>query len=167
MTCAYSPSSSSDTAQREPTGSPRKRRHIESPVASSHPHESPPSTHLTTQPVQVLAVSSQPSSQISYAITPPQDRVETAQHVVPQSSVREGAASKARALSPRLVIHEPPRLPNDDDYENHSRKSTVSGPDEEAPVFQSTRMLQDSTGRLRRCLVVPCSLATCQADHPR
>lgn len=40
----------------------------------------------------------------------------------------------------------------DDEYESHSRKSTVSGPDEEAPVYSFTRMLQDSRGRLRTCL---------------
>lgn len=41
----------------------------------------------------------------------------------------------------------------DQDYEPYSRNSTCSGPDEETQLLQSTRMLQDPTGRLRenRC----------------
>lgn len=42
----------------------------------------------------------------------------------------------------------------DQDYEPCSRNSTVSGPDEETQLLQSTRMLQDPTGRLRKAVTL-------------
>lgn len=92
----------------------------------------------------------QSTPQNSCTVTPPEESKASVQHV-PQPSKSEVVGS-LRSWVPPLPFadREHRQAPCDDELENHSRKSAVSGPDEEATVFPSTRMLQDSTGRLRR-----------------
>lgn len=121
LECSYTP----NNPDHGPA-SPPKRRHIEAPPASA-----PPASLAEVPPLQAW---DQPAP------------VETKDLDVKGSGPPvPSSATVVDFELPKPLASAPPR---EHDFDNRSRNSTPSGPDEEASVWTSPRMLQDSTGRL-------------------
>ncbi|CRK21799.1 hypothetical protein BN1708_013227 [Verticillium longisporum] len=127
LDCTYikAPNSDLDQLSPLPSATPAKRRHVDdsSPVKTDSPDINLPGHHSPT--TVYAAWSNDPSRHGSIVGRP---RVDT---------------NPSTSTEPDNELLAP-----DHEYENHSRNSTVSGPDEETSLLQSTRMLQDPTGRL-------------------
>ncbi|KAJ2896619.1 hypothetical protein MKZ38_005409 [Zalerion maritima] len=108
-------------------GSPPKRRHIEPPPAST-PRAST---------VEVLPISAWAKAESS-GETKDLEMKGTVPMASPSTGVPDLDAPKPISGG----------LPQEPDFDGRSRNSTISGQDEEAAVYTSPRMLQDSTGRL-------------------
>ncbi|EGY14922.1 fungal specific transcription factor domain-containing protein [Verticillium dahliae VdLs.17] len=127
LDCTYikAPNSDLDHLSPLPSATPAKRRHVDdsSPVKTDSPDINLPDHH---SPTKVYAAWSNDPSRHGSIVGRP--RVDT---------------NPSTSTEPDNELLAP-----DHEYENHSRNSTVSGPDEETSLLQSTRMLQDPTGRL-------------------
>ena len=126
LECEYRGNGNSRESIEMPDGPVVKRRHLESSPPTQPrpppqlPHISPLMVHppIAPSPVQRRATATE-----RFKVT-----FETDPDPASETECEPGAV--------------------DQELELHSRNSTVSGPDEETHLLQSTRMLQDPTGRL-------------------
>jgi hypothetical protein len=137
LTCSYTPNGNPDQNPPDNTGSPTKKRHVED-VSTSVKSEASGSTaaQLHSPVTKTSPAWEQPPKQLNGST----------QHTV-DFDIPKPMVSQAHSHKPTT----------DDDYETRTRQSTISGPDEEAVVYSSTRMLQDPTGRLCK----PCRARSC------
>ncbi|KAK1963511.1 hypothetical protein LY78DRAFT_683234 [Colletotrichum sublineola] len=123
LVCTYTTSSGSEQTPPDQTASPSKRRNIEE-LPTANP----------AVPDGSLA-----SASPAAATTPWESK--------PQQLVTEENPAVSFDVQPSVEIdHETTAA--DREFDTRSRHSTASGPDEETSLMQSTRMLQDPTGRL-------------------
>ncbi|KAK2064494.1 fungal-specific transcription factor domain-containing protein [Colletotrichum caudatum] len=123
LVCTYTTSNGSEQTSPDQIASPSKRRNIEELSAAS-----------STAPEGSLA-----SASPAAATTPWESK--------PQQPAAEDNPTVGFDVQPSIENdHETTAA--DREFENRSRHSTTSGPDEETSLIQSTRMLQDPTGRL-------------------
>ena len=138
LICSYTPSNS-DQNSDELGGSPTKRRHID--------HDSSPPA-LPAAGESAASKSSQPEEE-----SPPLKEAPPSSQSAPPSQMKVESESQKPSIEP-VLQHQ--RHLSDVDLEIHSRNSTISGADEDAPLYSTTRMLQDQTGRLRESSVHSC-----------
>ncbi|KAF9874032.1 hypothetical protein CkaCkLH20_08404 [Colletotrichum karsti] len=123
LVCTYTPNHSSDQTPPDQLASPSKRRNIE---------ELP-----TTKPAVPEAAF---ASESPATVTTPWE----SQTQPPPS---EDKPHVGFDIKPSIEEDHEPTV-GEKEFDIRSRHSTASGPDEETPLFQSVRMLQDPTGRL-------------------
>ncbi|GKT43884.1 uncharacterized protein ColSpa_04065 [Colletotrichum spaethianum] len=123
--CTYTTSNGSEQTPPDQLASPSKRRNIEE-LPSGKP----------TAPDGSLA-----SESPAAATTPWESK--------PQQPVAEEKLTTVGFDVKPSIENDPEMTAADREFDIRSRHSTASGPDEETSLIQSTRMLQDPTGRLR------------------
>lgn len=123
--CTYTTSNGFEQTPPDQLASPSKRRNIEEvPTAKS---TAPDGSHASESPAA--------------ATTPWESSL--------QQPVTEEKPAVGFDIKPSIENdHE--MAAADREFDIRSRHSTASGPDEETSLIQSTRMLQDPTGRLRK-----------------
>ncbi|KAL0931765.1 fungal specific transcription factor domain-containing protein [Colletotrichum truncatum] len=123
LVCTYTPNHSSDQTPPDQLASPSKRRNIEE-LPSSKP--AVPDTGLASE----SPAAAPPPWEPKLKPPPTDDKLAVGFDIKP--SIEKD--------------HEP--TTGEREFDIRSRHSTASGPDEETSLIQSTRMLQDPTGRL-------------------
>lgn len=130
--CCYTPNNASDHVADESAASPTKRRHIDT---------SPPSINAALETSDVSSPQTRDPMQ-------PWDQVRKAEQRQGDSSMSGLTAqlplsASAPEHSRELSFHNIKQLPS---------RNNTNGLSEETNIYTETRMLQDQTGRLRRCL---------------
>jgi hypothetical protein len=125
LTCSYA----AEHGPPEISGSPTKRRHIDTSPKPNHGIDDA----VASTPAQGLVETHQLGGDSQGS--KPDD--------VPQIKPEFGPAK----LSAEAHLYHQ-RHSSEHELELHSRNSTISGPDEETVLYSTTRMLQDQTGRL-------------------
>ncbi|OHF02719.1 fungal specific transcription factor domain-containing protein [Colletotrichum orchidophilum] len=123
LQCTYTTNNGSEQTTPDQLASPSKRRNIE---------------ELPT--VKPTAPDGSLTSESPAAATTPWDSR-------PHQPVKETKAASGFDVKPSIE-QDHDMLAADREFDIRSRHSTASGPDEETSLMQSTRMLQDPTGRL-------------------
>ncbi|KAL2019666.1 hypothetical protein VTK56DRAFT_9285 [Thermocarpiscus australiensis] len=132
LTCCYTPNNASDYVTDESSGSPTKRRHVEtSSLSVPSALEAPePSTPQAREPMQALDQALDQvakTEQLGNATSMPGARVPSLSSVPVPEHVREAS------------FHSLKKLPT---------RTNANGLSEETNIYTETRMLQDQTGRL-------------------
>ncbi|EFQ28571.1 fungal specific transcription factor domain-containing protein [Colletotrichum graminicola] len=123
LVCTYTTSNGSEQALPDQIASPSKRRNIEEPPAAT----------------PVAPEGSLASASPAAATTPWESK--------PQQPATEDNPTVGFDIRPS-VENDHEATAGNREFDIRSRHSTASGPDEETSLIQSTRMLQDPTGRL-------------------
>lgn len=147
--CSYTSSHGPDQSSPDQLASPSKRRNIE---------ELPAAKPTVPVSVPVPAPNAALASESPAAASTPWEPSPS------QLPSKEEKPHVGFDIKPSIE-HDQEGAPTvERDFDIRSRHSTASGPDEETSLIQSTRMLQDPTGRLRKGILQ--SMKCAFADSP-
>jgi hypothetical protein len=129
--CCYTPNNASDHAA-DSAASPPKRRHLDT---------SPPSIPSALDTLEAISPQGRESMQ-------PWDQLRKSEQ---QSGDSPMAGMAGMAAQLPLPVSERARQGSFENFGKLPNRSNANGLSEETNIYTETRMLQDQTGRLRRC----------------